>query len=261
MRATTFLPQERCRSVAAAFMGQPDHYATLGLERDCTAADIRAAYRYLARQHHPDLHGGSAEAVERTQALNAAHGVLGDPERREAYDGELRKGEAVVPGVGGRRDKDVAQDVMLRLEDFIRGVALEITVRDPGSGMGLERLGLSVPAGTVPGTRMRVARAGLMRGGQVTVRLKPAPDSRFKVRGSDLRCDLRIGLARATRGGEERVRGVDGGLVTVRIPARVARGTVLRVAGEGLPKKGLGRGDLLVRIVYRPEVKVMRGGR
>jgi DnaJ-class molecular chaperone len=242
-------------------MGQADHYATLGLERDCTAADIRAAYRYLARQHHPDLHGGSAEAVERTQAINAAHGVLGDPERRLAYDGELEREEGVVTSGGGRREKDVVQDTMLRLQDFIRGVALEVTVLDPGSGMGLERLKLMVPAGTVPGTRLRVAREGLMRGGQVTVRLKAAPDSRFKVRGSDVRCDLRIGLDRATRGGVEMVRGVEGGMVSVRIPARVPRGTVLRVVGEGLPKKGMGRGDLLVRIVYRPEVKVVRRGR
>ena len=242
-------------------MGHPDHYGTLGLERDCTATDIRAAYRYLARQHHPDLHGGSAEAVERTQALNAAYEVLGDPDRRAAHDRDLEKAEGVAAVGGGRREKNVAQDVMLRLEDFIRGVTLEITVLDPGSGMGLERLKLTVPPGTVPGTRMRVARGGSMRGGQVTVRLKPAPDSRFRVRGSDVRCDLRIGLDRAMRGGVEMVRGVEGGTVSVRIPARVARGSVLRVAGEGLPKKGMGRGDLLVRIVYRPEVKVVRGGR
>ncbi len=47
-----------------------NHYTTLGLDRHCTAAQIRAAYRALARQHHPDLNPDSPAAVTRTQRLN-----------------------------------------------------------------------------------------------------------------------------------------------------------------------------------------------
>jgi curved DNA-binding protein len=65
------------------------HYATLGLDRRCTLAQIRAAYRVLAKQHHPDLNPNSPAAVRHTQALNAAHEILSDPERRAAYDQEL----------------------------------------------------------------------------------------------------------------------------------------------------------------------------
>ena len=66
-----------------------DHYQTLGLHRRCTEAQIRTAYRMLAKQHHPDVNGGAEESVLRTRLLNAAHEVLSDPEARAAYDREL----------------------------------------------------------------------------------------------------------------------------------------------------------------------------
>ena len=52
-------------------------------------AQIRAAYRLLAKQHHPDLNAGSPAAGAHTQALNAAHEILSDPEKRAAFDREL----------------------------------------------------------------------------------------------------------------------------------------------------------------------------
>jgi len=78
------------------------------------------------------------------------------------------------------------------------------------------------------------------------------------VSGSNLRTDLRISAERAAKGGNETIPVVTGGVRTMRIPARIRRGEVLRIAGEGLPKSHGGRGDLLVRIVYRPEVRISR---
>jgi DnaJ-class molecular chaperone len=52
-----------------------------------------------------------------------------------------------------------------------------------------------------------------------------------------------------------------GAPLRIQIPARIARGEELRVPGEGLPKPRGGRGDLLIRITYRPEVRVSRLGR
>ncbi|MEI8108459.1 MAG: J domain-containing protein, partial [Verrucomicrobiota bacterium] len=76
---------------------QTDHYATLGLDRRCTEAQLRAAYRRLSKAHHPDLHGGSEASVRRTQEINEAHEVLSDPVRRRVYDREL----AAESGCGG----------------------------------------------------------------------------------------------------------------------------------------------------------------
>jgi len=61
----------------------PDHYGTLGVQRDASDAEIKAAFRRLASQNHPDRDGGDAE---RMQAINAAHACLGDPGRRQHYD-------------------------------------------------------------------------------------------------------------------------------------------------------------------------------
>ncbi len=63
-----------------------DYYAILGLPRTASQADIKKAFRRLARQHHPDVNRGNAEAERRFKEVNEAHAVLADPEKRKAYD-------------------------------------------------------------------------------------------------------------------------------------------------------------------------------
>mgnify|MGYP001277039137 CR=1 FL=1 len=236
---------------------EADHYATLGLDRDCSEAHIRAAYRLLAKQHHPDVNGGCRNAQERTQALNAAYEVLSDPVRRAAYDRELDARKSSVPRTGNAL-RNVAQEMQLRLEEFLRGTTLDVRVIEPAEPNRMETYSLTVPSETAPGTRFRIPRTD---GGIVTVKVKPRPDPRFKVRGSDLRCDLRIRFERAQKGGMETIRGVAGNFLRVQIPARIKSGEVIRLDGEGLPKSRGGRGDLLVRVLYRPEVRITRAKR
>ncbi|HUG48781.1 MAG TPA: J domain-containing protein [Candidatus Limnocylindria bacterium] len=63
-----------------------DYYAALGVPRNASQADIKKAFRKLARQHHPDVNKGDAAAERRFKEVNEAHAVLGDPEKRKAYD-------------------------------------------------------------------------------------------------------------------------------------------------------------------------------
>jgi DnaJ-class molecular chaperone len=148
---------------------------------------------------------------------------------------------------------------MLRVEEFLRGTMLTIRVNDPANPHGAESYELEVPPETAPGTKFRVPRAEPFAGGFVIVRMRVLPGGRFRARGSDLRTDLRISAARAASGGREMILGASGRMVRVTIPAGVTRGAVVRVTGEGLPKPRGGRGDLLVRVTYRVEVKVSRG--
>jgi curved DNA-binding protein len=233
----------------AVSRAEPDHYATLGLDHRCTTEQIRAAYRLLAKRHHPDLNPGCTVSPERTRALNAAHEILSDPDARRAYDRELAEAKKAPRETRGQKTgRHLAQEMFLRVEEFLRGTTLEVRVKDPANPQGAETYELTVPPGTAPGAKFRVPREGAFGGGFITVRVKARPDFRFKTRGSDLRCDLKIKPERAAQGGVEMVPGANGNALRVNIPRGAGRGEIIRVPGEGLPKPRGGRGDLLVRI-------------
>ena len=237
----------------------PDYYATLGLDRRCTDEQIRAAYRLLAKQYHPDVNPGSRDAQARIQALNGAYEILSDPARRQAYDEERSaRPKPAAAKRTGRAASSITKEMHLGIQEFLRGTTLEVRVQDPANPDGAEIYELVVPPETAPGTRFRIARTGPFASGFVLVKVKAKPDFRFKTRGSDLRCDLKISAQRATQGGSESVRGATGDFLRVTIPKNVARGEIIRLSGQGLPKPRGGRGDLLVRITYCPEVFITR---
>jgi molecular chaperone DnaJ len=68
-----------------------DFYKVLGVAKDASAADIKKAYRKLARANHPDSHPGNQAAEDRFKAIAEAYDVVGDPEKRKQYD-DLRAG-------------------------------------------------------------------------------------------------------------------------------------------------------------------------
>src|SRR6187397_3321227 len=63
-----------------------DYYASLGVPRTASQADIKKAFRKLARQHHPDVNKGDAAAEKRFKEVSEANEVLSDPEKRKLYD-------------------------------------------------------------------------------------------------------------------------------------------------------------------------------
>ncbi|OPY77950.1 MAG: Chaperone protein DnaJ [Syntrophorhabdus sp. PtaU1.Bin058] len=67
-------------------MTQKDYYEILGVEKDAGPGEIKAAYRRLAFQYHPDRNKGDGRAVEKMKELNEAYAVLSDPEKRRRYD-------------------------------------------------------------------------------------------------------------------------------------------------------------------------------
>src|SRR5258706_12805890 len=63
-----------------------EYYKTLGVERSASEAEIKAAFRKLARKHHPDVNPGSKDAEKKFKEINEAYQVIGDAEKRKKYD-------------------------------------------------------------------------------------------------------------------------------------------------------------------------------
>ena len=81
---------------------EKDYYAVLGVPKNADRSEIRKAYRKLAQQHHPDARGGDPAAEERFKEISAAYDVLGDDEKRKAYDRVREMGASGFgPGMGG----------------------------------------------------------------------------------------------------------------------------------------------------------------
>src|SRR3954462_12284736 len=84
---------------------EKDYYKVLGVPKDATDAEIKKAYRKLARENHPDANKGNTKAEERFKEISEANDILGDPKKRKEYDearalfgdGGFRPG----PGAGG----------------------------------------------------------------------------------------------------------------------------------------------------------------
>ncbi|MCA1711910.1 MAG: molecular chaperone DnaJ [Actinobacteria bacterium] len=88
---------------------EKDYYKALGVSKDASAAEIKKAYRKLARDLHPDKNPGNTEAEKRFKEISEAHSVLSDADRRKEYDearslfgsGAFRRGPAASDGAGG----------------------------------------------------------------------------------------------------------------------------------------------------------------
>ena len=101
------LPEPAARRGAAGGLSveYKDYYAVLGVPRTASTAEIKKAYRKLARQHHPDRNPDDAEAERRFKEANEAHEVLADPAKRKQYD-ELGAHWQEYARAGGRPGAD-----------------------------------------------------------------------------------------------------------------------------------------------------------
>lgn len=190
-----------------------DYYETLGVAESATTDEIKSAYRKLARKYHPDV-SKESDAEERFKAINEAHEVLKDDEKRKAYDQLKRR--------GFRSGDDFRPP-----PDFGQGHEFNFGDNDAG---GFSEFFESLFGG---GGR---ARRGPTR------------------RGRDLEARLSIPLEMAHAGGTQRVTVTrrDGPkTLDVRIPAGIASGQTIRLAGQGEPGPA-GSGDLLISVEIAP---------
>jgi len=248
-----------------------DYYAVLGVPRTASQAEIKKAYRKLARQHHPDAKPGDAGSERRFKDVNEANAVLSDPEKRKQYDALGENWEAFsragagagaaganpfagFAGFGGSQGGNVRYEFRSsgdpgEFSDFFRmffggeGGFGDIASARSGAaraGGGSEAIDLEdFLAGMGAG-----ARGG--RGRSSVSQARPAPPR------SEAHADITLDEAFH---GTTRLVDVDGKRLEITIPPGADTGTRIRLSG-----KGPGGGDLYVVIRQQPDKTFTRKG-
>ncbi|MGQ0800953.1 MAG: DnaJ C-terminal domain-containing protein [Pseudomarimonas sp.] len=264
-----------------------DYYDILGVKPEASEAEIKTAYRRLARKFHPDV-SKEAGAEERFKTINEAYEALKDPERRAAYDQlkarGFRAGQEYQPGHGqpgygfDPREGFSGGDGASGFSDFFEslfgrsrqsergptfaaGRDQQATIKvdlDVVFNGGMQRvriddrtLEVRIPRGIAPGQQIRLAKQG--RGG-ADLRLEIAyrPHPQFKLDGRDLHYLLPITPWEAALGAEIGVPTM-AGTVQLKIPAGSDSGKRLRLRGRGMPEGGQAQnsGDQIVELSVR----------
>lgn len=214
-----------------------DPYEVLGVSKSASEAEIKKAFRALAKKHHPDTKGGDAASQKRFQEISAAYDIVGDKEKRAKFD------QGVIDANGNPRGFDPGAhgfqggpfgrgagpgDFQFRWQD---GDTME-------GGFRPEDIFADIFGGGGGGRRRRTVR-----------------------RGEDFNLAVTVGFEEAARGGTRRVVLPDGREVDVRIPVGVRDGQQVRLKGQGGPgREGGPAGDILLNIAVATHPYLVREG-
>jgi DnaJ-class molecular chaperone len=217
-----------------------DPYEVLGVSKSASEAEIKKAFRSLAKKHHPDTKGGDATAQKRFQEISAAYDVVGDKEKRAKYDnGEIDAGgnprgfDPRAHGYGGGPfDRGGGQDP----RDF------RFTWTNEGGDQAEAMQAEDVFADILGGLGGRRARN------------RPR-------RGEDLGLTTTVSFEEAARGGTRRVILPTGDQIDVKIPAGLKDGQQVRVKGKGgAGRNGGPSGDILIQVSVAAHPYLVRDG-
>ena len=253
-----------------------DYYATLGLKRGASDAEIKKAYRSLAMKHHPDRGGDEKKFKEVSQAYE----FLNDPEKRRMIDAGIdpnnQQGgfhnqgpfefhfnsgnfDDIFSNFGFfgqrpmRRNKSLNINVEITLEDVLNGKEINAEVGIPGSKKG-KIVNIVVPAGIEHGQQIRYQGMGDdslsdMRPGDLIVNIFVRPHPKFKREGDSLIYEQIISVWDAILGTNVSIITLDNKTLDITIPPGMQPETVLSCRGEGLPNvRTKQRGNLLLKI-------------
>jgi DnaJ-class molecular chaperone len=219
-----------------------DPYEVLGVPRSASAAAIKSAYRKLAKKHHPDSNANDPKAAARFSEINSANEILGDEDKRKAFDrGEIdAEGKPRFQGFpgggpggpGGRAGPGGFESYTFRSGN----------AGGPGGFAGAG--GFEDILNSMFGAAQRGARQG---GG-----------SSFEYDAGGIGLDLdvnvtmTVSLEESINGVEKRVRLPTGKELNVKVPAGVTAGQQIRLKGQGETAPGHRPGDLLITVGIAP---------
>jgi DnaJ-class molecular chaperone len=214
-----------------------DPYEVLGVPRTASQDDVKRAYRKLAKKLHPDANKSDAKAAVKFAELNAAYEILGEDDKRKAFD----RGEIDAEGKPRFRGFEGAH---------------------PGSGGGFETFTWG-PEGMRRSGRGGAGFSGIddilgnIFGGRAGAQFE---DFAARRRGQDVLAQITITLAEAAKGGSRRVHLPSGKEVEVKIPKGLTDGQQIRLKGQGQAGPGGAQaGDALITVniaphpIFKPE--------
>ena len=227
-----------------------DPYDVLGVSKTASAAEIKSAFRRQAKKLHPDANKHDPRAAARFAELNAAYEILGEADKRKAFD----RGEIDAEG----------KPRFQGFEGFGAG-------RGAGGGFGREGIFETFSWGR-DGFQHARGRAGGGFGGFEDILKEAFGDAARSGRpggfhfeedvgvGQDITAALTITLLEAARGTNKRVKLPTGREVDVKIPAGLNDRQTIRLKGQGVPGAGGHAGDLLIAVSIAPHPLFTRVG-
>jgi len=258
---------------------EKDFYKILGVSKDVSDADLKKAYRKLAKENHPDLHPGDAAAEARFKDISEAFDVLSDSEQRREYDAVRAMGGGArftaggqgagfedvfsnlfggggfqgggFPGFGGfggfgpQRGQDLSTTASINFIDSVNGTTVKLNLRN-------ESVSVKVPAGIQDGQKLKVKGKGQPSpnggpAGDLVVTIKVKPHVVFTRDGDNIRVSVPVTFSEATLGATIEVPVLGGEPVKLKVAAGTPNGRTLRVKGKGV-QFGSRQGDLLATV-------------
>lgn len=240
-----------------------DPHAVLGVARSATPEEIKSAYRKLAKEHHPDRHGGSEDAKARFQEIQNAYDALRADKPRPQAEQQQRDFHST-------NAHDMFEEMMRRhfhgagfsheSRHTVMHAYLEVTLEQAFTGcqsdfrlphgMGVETVKVDIPAGVQHNEALvhQINENGVNVTLQIVIRMRQHQN--FARQGDDLLCRLDVEFLDAILGCRTTATTLTGEEIEVEVPPNSGPHTVIRVAGHGMPVRGnpSQRGDLHVHL-------------
>jgi DnaJ-class molecular chaperone len=231
-----------------------DPYQVLGVGKSATEAEVKRAYRKLAKQWHPDYNKDAANAKDRFAEIGAAYEILGDSDKRKAFDrgeidGDGKQRFQGFEGFGQGADARGAGRGGFGGFETGAGPGGPFGRGRPGGGFDPSEIFANLFGDAMSGGRTGQASAGQRSPGQKSPGMGrgPAP------KGDDVTADLKVALEDLVSGERQRLRLATGREIEVDLPAGVNDGQTIRLRGLGRPSQMGGEpGDVLLTIRLSP---------
>lgn len=224
-----------------------DPYEVLGVAKGADAAAVKSAFRKQAKKLHPDANKQDPKAANKFAELNAAYEILGDEDKRKAFDrGEIdAEGKPRFQGfagAGAQQGGGPGFESFSWGSDGFQRRAGRGGARGFGGGGGFEDILKDVFGG----------RGAGRRGGRSAGMDFEPDDFGGGGRGADISADLTITLPEAVKGESKRLRLTNGKELDVKIPAGLTDGQTIRLKGQGMQGPDGSFGDLLIKVSIAP---------